>query len=408
MLKKNHDTKRTRHVILLVIVVAICFLLFDCAHSLRLAFNNNVETLPLPNQHHPELTTQKKTHAPSPPAATEKTLVPTDSDHDRSETLQADGHQQAQRPVASSPVKPVPLNPHTMQDSNPDHQRGVSTPNKEPIKKAKAVVELNPSVSSHAKAQKTIAGSATQALELHQGDSEVETGESFGETFTDSISGMEFILVKGGCYQMGSDIRRFEGPAHEVCVDDFYMSKYEVTQKQWNILMGRDFSYFNGNSRPVERITWYESQRFIRQLNDRSGKAYRLPTEAEWEYAARSGGEDEQYAGTSEEKSLPGFAWHQFNSNRQTHMVGVKKPNRLGLHDMSGNVWEWCSDWYDDNYYAKSQSNNPQGPGNGFYRVIRGGEWELPSGLARTTYREAAKPDTRRNDIGFRLALTTQ
>ncbi len=205
---------------------------------------------------------------------------------------------------------------------------------------------------------------------------------------------------------MGSNLTAFEGPVHEVCVDDFYLAKYEVTQTQWTKLMGRHFSYFKGNLRPVERITWDDTQRFIRQLNSRSGAAYRLPTEAEWEYAARSGGKDKLYAGTSDEESLPRFAWHMVNSNRQTHMVGMKKPNSLGLHDMSGNVWEWCSDWYDDSYYANSPRNNPQGPDTGIYRVIRGGEWELPAGLTRTTYREAAKPHVRRNDIGFRLALS--
>jgi sulfatase modifying factor 1 len=215
-------------------------------------------------------------------------------------------------------------------------------------------------------------------------------------------------LVKGGCYQMGSNLRAFEGPVHEVCVDDFYLSKHEVTQKQWKVLIYRNFSYFKGNVRPVERVTWDDSQRFIGQLNSKSGKTFRLPTEAEWEYAARDGGRQKRYAGTSDEDSLPNFAWHQVNSNRQTHMVGTKKPNRLGLYDMSGNVWEWCSDWYDSSYYANSLRNNPQGPSAGVYRVIRGGEWELPGRLARTTYREAAKPNTRRSDIGFRLALTVQ
>jgi len=170
--------------------------------------------------------------------------------------------------------------------------------------------------------------------------------------------------------------------------------------------MGRNFSFFKGGERPVERVTWYDSQRFIHQLNNRSGAAFRLPTEAEWEYAARSRGKDKLYSGTRGEESLPRFAWYRGNSDRQTHMVGLKKPNSLGLYDMSGNVWEWCSDWYDDSYYANSARNNPQGPDSGVYRVIRGGEWELPASLTRTTYREGEKPNVRRSDIGFRLALT--
>jgi formylglycine-generating enzyme required for sulfatase activity len=143
-------------------------------------------------------------------------------------------------------------------------------------------------------------------------------------------------------------------------------------------------------------------------MNDRSGITYRLPTEAEWEYAARSGGTQEKYAGTSNGSSLGSFAWYNVNSDRQTHAVGLKKPNSIGLHDMSGNVWEWCSDWYGGNYYAQSMRNNPQGPSTGKYRVIRGGEWGLPGMLTRVTYRDAAKPDTRKNSIGFRLVLNVQ
>jgi formylglycine-generating enzyme required for sulfatase activity len=253
---------------------------------------------------------------------------------------------------------------------------------------------------------KTVDVAATQLPDEHQESSLDKDIEIFGDTFTEPISGMEFVLVKGGCYQMGSNLTAFEGPVHEVCVDDFYLAKYEVTQTQWTKIIGRHYSYFKGNLRPVERVTWDDAQRFIRQLNSRSGAAFRLPTEAEWEYAARSGGKDKVYSGTSDMESVPRFAWHQVNSNRGTHLVGMKKPNSLGLHDMSGNVWEWCSDWYDENYYVNSPRNNPQGPDTGTYRVIRGGEWELPASLTRTTYREAAKPHLRRYDIGFRLAFS--
>jgi formylglycine-generating enzyme required for sulfatase activity len=235
------------------------------------------------------------------------------------------------------------------------------------------------------------------------------TDVSFDKAFTDPITGMEFVLVKGGCYMMGSDnLRAYEKPVHEVCVDDFYLGKYEVTQLQWKALMGRNLSYFIGDGRPVDSVNWDDCCRFINRLNGLTGRIYRLPTEAEWEYAARSGGKQEMYSGTNQDSTLQNFAWYDVNSNRETHAVGTKKPNRLGLHDMSGNVWEWCSDWYGKSYYAKSVRNNPQGPKTGIFRVIRGGEWGLSGQLTRTTYRDGAKPNTRKSDIGFRLVLIVQ
>ena len=253
-----------------------------------------------------------------------------------------------------------------------------------------------------------VAAPATEAPVVQQEAGQANVSEELAETFTEPITGIKFILVRGGCYPMGTDQEQvFEGPMHEVCVDDFYLSKYEVTQRQWLRLMGRTVShfYFQGKSRPVEWVNWYDSQDFIRTLNRRSERTYRLPTEAEWEYAARSGGQNEKYAGTNDEESLEDFAWYRANSNGQTRFIGMKKPNGLGLHDMSGNVREWCSDWHGKDYYNYSPRENPQGPDNGEYRVIRGGAWGLPKGLARTTYRDAAKPNQRRNDIGFRLAL---
>jgi len=315
-------------------------------------------------------------------------------------------HQQGRKPVVSNPEPKEPFKLQVAHNGDTKQQKDTSAVGIEIINTTRNVVDDESPGSSPNATQATVRDRVARVVEVHQEAFKDNPQEVFGETFTEPLSGMEFILVKGGCYQMGSSLRTFERPVHEVCVDDFYLSKYEVTQRQWKILMGRDFSYFKGDLRPVERVTWDDTQRFIHQLKTRSGSEYRLPTEAEWEYAARSRGEDKLYAGTSDEASLSRFAWHVVNSKRQTHMVGMKKPNSLGLYDMSGNVWEWCSDWYDDNYYASSTRNNPQGPSNGVYKVIRGGEWELPAGLSRTTYREAAKPHVRRNDIGFRLALS--
>ena len=257
----------------------------------------------------------------------------------------------------------------------------------------------------------TVASPATETTVVKQETVQANVSEELTETFTEPITGIKFVLVRGSCYPMGTDQEQvFEGPMHEVCVDNFYLSKYEVTQRQWLNLMGRTQSnfYFQGKSRPVEWVNWGEAQDFIRTLNRRSERTFRLPTEAEWEYAARSGGQDEKYAGTNDQESLEDFAWYRVNSNGQTRFIGMKKPNSLGLHDMSGNVREWCSDWYGEDYYNISPRENPQGPDNGEYRVIRGGAWGLPKGLARTTYRDAAKPNQRRNDIGFRLALSAK
>jgi sulfatase modifying factor 1 len=216
-------------------------------------------------------------------------------------------------------------------------------------------------------------------------------GETAGDgpNFIDAATGMEFVFVKGGCFQMGDtfgDGIYCEKPVHEVCVNDFYMGKYEVTQGQWKKVMGNDQSEFRdcefkdcGDNCPVETVSWNDTQKFISKLNSQSDKNYRLPTEAEWEYAARSGGKKEKWAGTSDESSLKDYAWFHYNSGPKTHPVGQKKPNGLGIYDMSGNVREWCSDWYGAKYYGESPRDNPRGPGSGEYRVLRGGAWnELP------------------------------
>lgn len=174
-----------------------------------------------------------------------------------------------------------------------------------------------------------------------------------GDAFKDPATGMEMIFVKGGCYQMGDtfgDGAPEEKPVHDVCVSDFYMGKHEVTQGQWKRIMGNNPSSFSGcgDNCPVEHVSWNDAQNFIRRLNSQSGKGYRLPTEAEWEYAARSGGKSEKFAGGADVNTV---AWYDGNSSSKAHPAGQKLPNGLGLHDMSGNVWEWCNDWYDGTYY---------------------------------------------------------
>jgi formylglycine-generating enzyme required for sulfatase activity len=227
---------------------------------------------------------------------------------------------------------------------------------------------------------------------------------------TDPATGMKFVFVKGGCYQMGSTTGGDnEKPVHQVCVSDFYIGKYEVTQGQWEKVMGSNPSNFKqcGPECPVESVSWNDAQEFIKKLNAKSGKQYRLPTEAEWEYAARSGGRDETWAGTSDEASLGKFAWYEKNSGKVTHKAGLKKPNGLGIHDMSGNVWEWCQDWYNESYYEDSPKDNPPGADNGKYRVLRGGSWYYNADVAQATFRTRFPPVTR-GYFGARLALPAQ
>ncbi|MCL4458240.1 MAG: formylglycine-generating enzyme family protein [Nitrospirae bacterium] len=239
-----------------------------------------------------------------------------------------------------------------------------------------------------------------------------------GRLVKDPATGMELVFVKGGCYQMGDtfgDGESDEKPVHEVCVDDYYMGKNEVTQKQWTAIMGNNPSEFNGcDDCPVENVSWNDAQEFIRKLNEKLTPlnpplskggikgGYRLPTEAEWEYAARSGGKSEKYSGGNDAGSV---AWYDSNSGNKTHPVGTKQPNGLGIYDMSGNVWEWVNDRYDKNYYRNSPRNNPTGSNSGLYRVLRGGRWVDVAGSMRAAGRGWFSPGDRGYLIGFRLAL---
>lgn len=231
------------------------------------------------------------------------------------------------------------------------------------------------------------------------------------DALKDPITGMQMLFIKGGCFQMGDtfgDGESDEKPVHEVCVSDFYMGQYEVTQGQWKAVMGNNPARFPncGGNCPVENVSWTDVQEFIRRFNARNGKSYRLPTEAEWEYAARSGGKGEKWAGTSSELSLGNYAWYNKNSGRKTHPVGQKQPNGLGLYDMSGNVWEWCADRYGEKYYSQSPKNNPEGASFGSDRVPRGGSWYYHAPSARTSYRGRRSQTQKGSNLGFRLVLT--
>jgi len=221
---------------------------------------------------------------------------------------------------------------------------------------------------------------------------------------------MKFVFVKGGCFQMGDtfgDGGNNEKPVHQVCINDFYIGKYEVTQAQYQKIMGTNPSVFKtcGPNCPVDSVSWDDSQAFVGRLAQQSGKKFRLPYEAEWEYAARSGGKNEEWAGTSDLDELGDYAWFRDNSDTTTHPVGQKQPNGLGIYDMTGNIWEWCMDRYDEKYYEKSPQKNPHGALTGTYRVLRGGCWNFTAGLVRAAYRYEYSPYSRHYFFGFRIVL---
>ncbi|MDL2321828.1 formylglycine-generating enzyme family protein [Desulfosarcina sp. OttesenSCG-928-B08] len=233
------------------------------------------------------------------------------------------------------------------------------------------------------------------------------------KTHTNSI-GMEFVLIPAGSFKMGCN-RDFENchggesPQHSVTISKpFYLGKYEVTQEQWVAVMGGNPSKFKGRSNPVEQVSWNDVQTFIRKLNEKekTGK-YRLPTEAEWEYAARAGSTS-TYSFGDDADQIGRYAWYEGNSGEKTHPVGQKQPNNWGLYDMHGNVWEWCQDWYGENYYRNSSSSDPKGPSSGEYRVNRGGGWGNSAGFCRSALRSSSSPGDRSNSlgIGFRLAFS--
>jgi len=216
-------------------------------------------------------------------------------------------------------------------------------------------------------------------------------------TIPDSNSGMEFVHVAGGCYNMGAGAALSDAiPVHQVCVDDYFMGKYEVTQAQWRAIMGSNPSTANscGDNCPVVDVSWVEAQEFIRRLNERTGSAYRLPTEAEWEYAVRNSG-----ATASAE---PADGTHGLRP------VGQANPNGFGIYGMQGSVWEWTSDVYAKNYYRHSPQNNPEGPSDGLYRVLRGGSWMDTQASIQPTLRASMEPYVKRPWAGFRLTATDQ
>ena len=197
-----------------------------------------------------------------------------------------------------------------------------------------------------------------------------------------------------------------EQPAHSVTVNNFLLAKTEVTQIQWRAVMGVDtlmLALDDCTKCPIQRVSWDDIQEFIKKLNAKTGKSYRLPTEVEWEYAARGGQQSHgyQYAGSNDVEEV---AWYLLNLKGKIQPVGKKKPNELGLYDLSGNAAEWCQDWY-GSYSTDNPSNNPKGPNSGSSRVVRGGSFNDYPASVRVTFRDRGRPNSRSLGIGFRLAL---
>ncbi|GJL80283.1 MAG: hypothetical protein NPINA01_32720 [Nitrospinaceae bacterium] len=221
--------------------------------------------------------------------------------------------------------------------------------------------------------------------------------------FVSPSTDMEFVYLPGACYQMGSEKGfDFEQPVHEVCVGPFYIGRYEVTQKQWMEIMETNPSKFRGDNRPVDRVSWLDASAFVKKLNKREADVlYRLPTEAEWEYAARAGTTTEYYWGDEVDND---YVWYFGTADYQTHPVGTKKPNAFGLFDMMGNVWEWTSDWFGSDYYQKSPRENPTGPESGKFRVRRGGSSANLTSHIRSATRYRSTVNKRHHILGFRVA----
>jgi len=224
-----------------------------------------------------------------------------------------------------------------------------------------------------------------------------------GDTWVNSI-GMKFAYIQAGKFLMGSPPGEggwfSDEVQHEVKINrGFYLGITEVTQAQWKTVMGRNPSWFKGDCLPVERVSWDDAVRFCRKLSQREARRYRLPTEAEWEYACRAGSTG-PYAGTG---NLDEMGWHAENSGSKTHPVGVKLPNAWGLYDMHGNVSEWCRDWYGE--YPRREVQDPAGPTESVARILRGGSWSYPPRICRSASRSKDERSMRYNDIGFRVAL---
>ena len=229
------------------------------------------------------------------------------------------------------------------------------------------------------------------------------------KTFYANGVSFEMVEVRGGTFRMGGTSEQGsdadsddEYPVHSVTLSGYYIGKTEVTQALWKAVMGSNPSRFKGDNMPVECVSWDDCQEFIRKLNSLTSQNFRLPTEAEWEFACRGGNNSRGYK-YSGSNYIDNVAWYDGISGDKTHPVATKLPNELGIYDMSGNVWEWCSDWYGK--YSSGAQANPKGPYDGSYRVVRGGSWDDNAKGCRSSNRTCNSPGYRADYLGLRLSL---
>ena len=285
-----------------------------------------------------------------------------------------------------------------------------SAPSDLQIRLSKETIAANANGVAHTAPSTSVSSLQSSAVSSNNVSS--STVSSGGNTISipvkDGIS-IDMVKVETGTFMMGATLEMQDSyddemPVHQVTLNnDYYMGKYEVTQALWQAVMGSNPSKFKGDDLPVEQVSWNDCQEFISKLNGLTGKKFRLPTEAEWEYPARGGKKSRgyQYSGSS---NISEVAWYTDNSGSKTHPVGTKQSNELGLYDMTGNVWEWCQDWYGS--YVSSSQTNPTGAVSGSRRVRRGGGWYNNEENCRSSCRSGVTPDARYYFLGLRLVLS--
>jgi formylglycine-generating enzyme required for sulfatase activity len=216
------------------------------------------------------------------------------------------------------------------------------------------------------------------------------------EAMTNSI-GMKLRNIPAGAFSMGSR-------SQVMVTVDFWVGQHEVTQAEYRRVVESNPSHFPGDLLPVERVSWDDAAEFCRRLSALENRTYRLPTEAEWEYACRAGSRAAFNFG-DDDSQLGEFAWYDASAGNKTHTVGSRKPNPWGLHDLHGNVWEWCADWYQQDHYATGLADNSKDPATGEFRVLRGGCWYNRPVMCRSARRDFNRPDYRDDGVGFRVVL---
>ena len=279
------------------------------------------------------------------------------------------------------------------------------------VSNSAAVSNANDVMQDNVSASST-SSSSSQSATTTSGFSSTPSLSSGGNTISIPVKNgitIDMVKVEAGTFMMGATSEMQnplvgEKPVHQVTLtNDYYIGKYEVTQALWKAVTGKNPSQFKGDDLPVEQVSWKDCQKFISKLNSMTGRKFRLPTEAEWEYAARGGKKSRgyQYSGSS---TVSDVAWYDGNSGNKTHPVGTKQANELGIYDMTGNVWEWCQDWYGS--YVSSSQTNPLGANSGSYHVYRGGGWSYDAKFCRSSYRSSFTPGYRGSILGLRLVLS--